>query len=347
MAERLTDKQVTDLVDMLRSGAALDNKVQMVTNVKSAIKQHNVPETCIPQLFEALRNASTAQHAALVNAGFTALGHLLTRLSRQEPKHIGKEAVRTLPVIIEKLGDQKDKYRTLAAQALTTIYAVNASEVERMVRATAMTGKNPRAKEAALHWLLQVRSPPRCDFLVANTARRCTKSMACSSAHMCLCSWSFSRTPTAWLEMPPSTLSLSSSGMLRRAVFLPDANCEVMLPTLPSLTSSDSSKPTKSDQPSNPPLSKSSLRPVDALKPPLHPRPRLLLPLPAERTSQPASLPSRASAQSPRLSPNHRMILSSRNTSTPTVSWTTYSRAWLGSTKAARRNKTGRSESKA
>ncbi|KAJ6783134.1 hypothetical protein PWT90_01432 [Aphanocladium album] len=156
MAERLTDKQVTDLLNLLRSDTALDHKVTAVTNAKSAIKQHNVPEACIPQLFEALRNASTAQHAVLINAGFTALGHLLTRLSRQEPKHIGKEAVRTLPVIIEKLGDQKDKYRTLASQALVTIYAVNPGEVERMVRTTAMSGKNPRAKEAGLHWLLQM-----------------------------------------------------------------------------------------------------------------------------------------------------------------------------------------------
>ncbi|KAM3434368.1 hypothetical protein MY4824_005448 [Beauveria thailandica] len=156
MAERLTDKQVTDLLDILRSNAALDHKVTAVTNAKSAIKQHNVPEACIAQLFEALRTASTAQHAVLVNAGFTALGHLLTRLSRQEPKHIGKEAVRTLPVVIEKLGDQKDKYRTLASQALTTIYAVNPGEVERVIRTTAMSGKNPRAKEASLHWLLQM-----------------------------------------------------------------------------------------------------------------------------------------------------------------------------------------------
>lgn len=173
MADRLTDKQVADLLTILRSDAALDNKVQMVTAVKSAIKQHNVPEPCIAQLFEGLRTASTSQHAALVNAGFTALGHLLTRLSRQEPKHIGKEAVRTLPVIIEKLGDQKDKYRTLASQALITIYAVNPGEVERMVRTMAMSGKNPRAKEASLQWLLEVGNATtvRLKNLVANRAQ--------------------------------------------------------------------------------------------------------------------------------------------------------------------------------
>jgi CLIP-associating protein 1/2 len=159
MAERLTDKQVADLLAILRSDALLDHKVQAVTNVKSAIKQHTVPESCVTQVFEGLRNASTSQHAALMNAGFTALNHLLTRLSRQEPKHIAREAVRTLPVVIEKLGDQKDKYRSLASQGLVTIYAVNPSEVERIVRTSAMSGKNPRAKEASLHWLLQVRLP--------------------------------------------------------------------------------------------------------------------------------------------------------------------------------------------
>ena len=155
---KLTDKQVADLATILRSDSSLDAKVQYVTTIKSGIKQHNVPETSIPQLFEGLRAASTAQHAVLVNAGFTALNHLLTRMSRQDPKQLAKEAVRTLPVLIEKLGDQKDKFRSLATQSLHTFYAVAPAEVERFIRSSAMSGKNPRAKESALQWLLEVRS---------------------------------------------------------------------------------------------------------------------------------------------------------------------------------------------
>lgn len=154
MADKLTDKQVADLLAILRSDAALDHKVAAVTAAKSAIKQHNVPDSCVPHIFEALRNASVSQHASLLSAGFTALGHLVTRLSRQEPKHLAKEAVRTLPVVVEKLGDQKDKYRSLASSILITFYSVNPSEVERMVKTSAMGGKNPRAKETALHWIL-------------------------------------------------------------------------------------------------------------------------------------------------------------------------------------------------
>lgn len=159
MAEWLTDKQVADLQTILRTDASVDAKVQQITAVKSLIKQQNVPETCILPLFDALRTASASQHAALVNAGFTALGHLLTRLSRQEPRYISKEAGRTLPLVVEKMGDQKEKVRVLALQALTTLWKAAPQDVERAMKNLAMVGKNPRAKEASMQWLLQVRFP--------------------------------------------------------------------------------------------------------------------------------------------------------------------------------------------
>lgn len=152
----MTEKQVTDLQSLLRTDASIDSKVNLVNTVKSSIKQHNVPDSCVAPLFDALRTASSSQHAMLVNAGFTALNHLLTRLSRQEPKYLAKEAMRTLPLIIEKLGDQKEKFRSIALQALVTLYAPAPAEVERSIRNSAMAGKNPRAKEASLQWLLQV-----------------------------------------------------------------------------------------------------------------------------------------------------------------------------------------------
>lgn len=157
MADKLTDEQVADLLAVLRKDVSVDAKVQMVTAIKSGIKQHNVPDTCVAPLFEALRLASSSQHSALVNAGFTALNHLLTRLSRQDPKYITREAKHTLPLIVEKMGDQKDKFRALANQALSTMYDPAPMEVERFVRNTAMIGKNPRAKESSMQWLLQVR----------------------------------------------------------------------------------------------------------------------------------------------------------------------------------------------
>lgn len=156
MADKITDVQVNDLQRILRADVPIDTKVAQVTAIKSGIKQHNVPDNCVAPLFEALRSASASQHAVLVNAGFTALNHLLTRLSRQEPKFIAKEAARTLPLIVEKMGDPKEKFRTLALQCMITIWLVAPADAERSIRNTAMGGKNPRAKELSLQWLLQV-----------------------------------------------------------------------------------------------------------------------------------------------------------------------------------------------
>ena len=156
MADKITDVQVNDLLRVLRAEVPIDTKVAQVTAIKSGIKQHNVPDNCVAPLFEALRSASASQHAVLVNAGFTALNHLLTRLSRQEPKFIAKEAARTLPLIVEKMGDPKEKFRTLALQCMVTIWLIAPADAERFIRNTAMVGKNPRAKELSLQWLLQV-----------------------------------------------------------------------------------------------------------------------------------------------------------------------------------------------
>lgn len=156
MAELLTEDQVANLLAFLRKDVSIEAKVQHVTAVKSEIKHYSVPDLCVAPLFEALRLASSSQHSALVNAGFTTLNHLLTRMSLQEPKYLVKEAKHTLPLIVEKMGDQKDKIRTLAIQAMSTIYAHVPMDAERFVRNTAMAGKNPRAKESGMQWLLQV-----------------------------------------------------------------------------------------------------------------------------------------------------------------------------------------------
>ncbi|TGO15687.1 hypothetical protein BTUL_0037g00390 [Botrytis tulipae] len=156
MGEKITEDQVANLLAILRTDALIDSKVNQINNIKSSIKQHNVPEPCILSLFEALRIAMSSQHAALVNAGFSTLNHLLTRLSRQEPKYIVKEAARTLPMINDKMGDQREKYRQLAAQCLTTFWKNAPMDVERIVKNAGLIGKNSRMKENSMNWIVQM-----------------------------------------------------------------------------------------------------------------------------------------------------------------------------------------------
>jgi len=185
MGEKITEEQVANLSAILRTDASVDAKVHQINNIKSGIKQNNVPDVAVPLLFEATRIAMSTPHAALTNAGFSTLNHLLTRLTRQEPKYITKEASRTLPLVIEKMGDQKEKYRQLAAQCLTTFWKNAPIDVERIVKNAGLVGKNSRMKEASMHWIVQV-----CDITsfgslnFVNRCCRCTKRMQCLSKAM-------------------------------------------------------------------------------------------------------------------------------------------------------------------
>jgi CLIP-associating protein 1/2 len=157
MAEKITEEQVGKLQEILRSDASTESKIQHINNIKSGIKQNNVPEACIVPLFEAVRASMTSQHTVIVQPGFSTLNNLLARLSRQDSsKYVVKEAGRTLPLVIEKLGDPKEKYRTLAATCLTTFWKTAPMDVERIVKNAGLVGKNSRMKEATMQWVVQV-----------------------------------------------------------------------------------------------------------------------------------------------------------------------------------------------
>lgn len=157
MAEKITEEQVAKLQDLLRNDASTDLKIQHINIIKSAIKQNNVPESCIVPLFEAVRASMTSQHAVVVQPGFSTLNNLLARLSRQDSsKYVVKEAGRTLPLVVEKMGDPKEKYRVLAATCLTSFWQAAPMDVERIVKNAGMVGKNSRLKEASMQWLVQV-----------------------------------------------------------------------------------------------------------------------------------------------------------------------------------------------
>ncbi|RKF57525.1 Protein stu-1 [Golovinomyces cichoracearum] len=162
--EKLNEEQVSNLLEILRTDATIDTKVNLINQVKSGIKQNNVPDACIHPVFEATRAAMTSQQAAIVNAGFTTLGHLLSRISRQEPKYIAKEAGRTLPLVMEKMGDSKEKYRQLAAQCLTIFWNKAPSEVERTVKNTGLVNKNSRMKDSCMSWIVQTHQDSAMPF---------------------------------------------------------------------------------------------------------------------------------------------------------------------------------------
>ncbi|KAJ5147234.1 Protein stu1 [Penicillium atrosanguineum] len=133
---------------------SIDSRVNHLTSIKSDIKQKNVPEGAIPILFEAIRLAITSQHYSVSSAGFSTLGHYLKRLSIQDQQqHIANAARGFYPLLMERLGDHKERIRAQSASIFTELWPVAGEDVEYYVLQCAMVGKNPRAKEMSMLWL--------------------------------------------------------------------------------------------------------------------------------------------------------------------------------------------------
>lgn len=155
------EAKATDLLAVLKNAnLSIDSKVASLTSIKSDIKQKNVPEGAIAPIFESLRLAISAQHSSLSSAGFSALGHLLKRLYIQEHHHaVSIHARQLYSLLLERLGDHKERVRAHASQAFTDLWPAAPQEVEHHVLEVALVGKNPRAKEMSMFWLSNVRRP--------------------------------------------------------------------------------------------------------------------------------------------------------------------------------------------
>ncbi|GLA26047.1 suppressor of tub2 mutation [Aspergillus niger] len=149
------EPKATELVATLKNlNLAIDAKVSFLNSVKSDIKQKNVSEGAIPPIFESLRLSIASSHSTLLSAGFSTLGHFLKRLFIQEQHSIVASQARHLyPLLLERLGDHKERVRAQAAQAFTDFWPAASHEVEQHVLGTALVGKNNRAREMSMIWL--------------------------------------------------------------------------------------------------------------------------------------------------------------------------------------------------
>ncbi|KAH8698412.1 clasp N terminal-domain-containing protein [Talaromyces proteolyticus] len=142
------------LVALKNPNTSVDSKIAGLTNLKSDIKQKNVPEAAVLPIFESIRVAISAQHSSLSSAGFSTLGHLLKRLYIQEfHSLVAFHARQIYSICLERLGDHKERLRSQAAQAFTDLWLAAPQEVEQNVLGVALVGKNPRAKEMSMIWL--------------------------------------------------------------------------------------------------------------------------------------------------------------------------------------------------
>lgn len=133
----------------------MELKLRYLNELKADIKHRQVPETAIIPAFDVVRVAIATP--ALLDAGFSILGHLAKRLVLQEQTSIlVAQGIQIYPSIVERLGDHKDRVRQRAAQALTDFWSASPVDVEQVIRDSALTSKHPRAKEAGMQWVAKV-----------------------------------------------------------------------------------------------------------------------------------------------------------------------------------------------
>ena len=156
------EPKAAELVAILKNtNLAIDAKVTFLNGVKSDIKQKNVPEDAVPSIFDALQLSIGSQHSALLSAGFSTLGHFLKRLFIQgQHDLVALQGRHLYPLLLERLGDHKERIRAQAAQAFTDLWPAAGRDVEQYVLELALAGKNNRAKEMSMLWLANVSLPP-------------------------------------------------------------------------------------------------------------------------------------------------------------------------------------------
>ncbi|OOG00830.1 hypothetical protein ASPCADRAFT_202657 [Aspergillus carbonarius ITEM 5010] len=149
------EPKAAELVAILKNtNLAIDAKVTFLNGVKSDIKQKNVPEDAVPSIFDALQLSIGSQHSALLSAGFSTLGHFLKRLFIQgQHDLVALQGRHLYPLLLERLGDHKERIRAQAAQAFTDLWPAAGRDVEQYVLELALAGKNNRAKEMSMLWL--------------------------------------------------------------------------------------------------------------------------------------------------------------------------------------------------
>jgi CLASP N terminal len=86
-------------------------------------------------------------HPNLAQAALTCLVVLIKRMTLQDSAKLKLVAGQILPVLIDRLGDVKDRYRELAMNSLVEYWKADPVDVEKYVKETGFGNKSWRIRE--------------------------------------------------------------------------------------------------------------------------------------------------------------------------------------------------------
>ncbi|QSL64059.1 hypothetical protein MERGE_000214 [Pneumocystis wakefieldiae] len=138
-----------DLQEALR-GSDNDRKLEVVMGIKRFIKRNDVSLDAVSLLFDGLRIGLISTNPLVMVNCLACTNHLIKRVSLQEISRLKGPGVVVLPLLIERLGDTKEKVKDVSQNALIELWRGIPSEVERGIKDLGFSSKNWRIREQML-----------------------------------------------------------------------------------------------------------------------------------------------------------------------------------------------------
>ncbi|CAG8620036.1 13272_t:CDS:2, partial [Ambispora leptoticha] len=138
-------------------GNNLDKKVEAIAILEDELLDGTYiePQDLI-HLITALREALKASQQALSYRALTCLGPLTINVAETNQTYLNKITSQLTPIVIDKLGDNKDKTREVALKVLIDMWSSgnNLTTLTKMIRESAFGHKSWRVREQILQWIV-------------------------------------------------------------------------------------------------------------------------------------------------------------------------------------------------
>lgn len=118
--------------------------------MKAHIKREFVDLTEVPRYFESLKAANKSNDFKLSSIAFSTICHLIKRVGMQDPHMLRGVSKIILPILVNRLLDQKPNFRSQAKSSLETFWLATPSIVENYLKDSALIHSNQHIRSESI-----------------------------------------------------------------------------------------------------------------------------------------------------------------------------------------------------
>ncbi|KAG5520051.1 hypothetical protein PMAC_001127 [Pneumocystis sp. 'macacae'] len=159
----MSAKDAFALHEALRT-APHDRKLDVLVQLRRFVKRNDLD--AVPALVDALRTGLAAGSPALSAESVVCLAHLVKRVALQDAARLRTAAPVLGPLLVERLGDLRDRPRDAAHSALAVLWRSAPSDIERCIRDHGFAARSSHVREQAVRWAQRMHAqaalPLRC-----------------------------------------------------------------------------------------------------------------------------------------------------------------------------------------